>query len=619
MTPARTRLPASAGAATTVTVTVTGDGSPVAGMGVSVSATSGTLSAANGTTGSDGTAAFTYTAPGTTGSATITASLTAVPTITASAAVTFPTLGTFQIPANPGALQFPVMGARGSGWNELGWVQVQVLDDRGDPYPDGLPVRFEHRRLGGSTLGPPLTADTATCVAASGCVGFQGVTSSGADAPDSTGLASAWIYSGTLAGTLPLTATATAGGVTRSVTLPAPAVVGARGSGTSFSVTCTRNVPALAETDCSISLVDAPFACQAMLKDRFGNLLGTETPVVFVAEAAAVGKVATTPAYDPAQGPANQADLGIAAEIFNTLGAGLPFDVAPQAGEPSVVHALDGCGTRTHNPRDGVVTVLAIADGEEGFFDLNGNGVYDLGEPFTDQGEPFVDQDDDGVWTPGEWFLDVNGNGAYDPPNGVWDASAKIWTQTAVVYTGPATTMQVGANFLGDRWADAAGFTDACSPTPAPTPFSVLAAVTGPPAVPPTSANYVAVASDLNLNHPHSGADYAVAVQAGDVAITYYGLPKYTDLLGFFYRYWPCDQTGACAAQCCATGAAAPCEMQPSLSAFSCGVAAGVKVTGGGQPSPGTVLVDWTVNVPWEVYGSGRIATTVRTLSGTSN
>ncbi len=619
VTPARARLPASAGAATTVTVTVTGDGSPVAGMSVTISASAGALSAATGTTGSDGTAAFTYTAPGTAGSATLTASLTAVPTVSRAVTLTFPVLGGFQIPSNPGSLQFPVMGAAGSGWNEFGWVQVQVLDDQGRPYPDGLPVRFEHRRLGGSTLGAPLTADTATCVAAAGCVGTLAAISSGAEEPDTTGLAAAWIYSGKIAGTLPITATATAGGVTRTVTLPAPAVVGARASGTSFSATCTRNVPALAETDCSISLVDEPFTCQAMLKDRFGNLLGTATPVIFVAEAAAVGKVATTPVYDPAQGPTGQEGLGIAGQIFNTLGGGLPFDVAPQAGEPSAVHALDGCGTRTHNPRDGVVTVLAIADGEEGLFDLNGNGSHDAGEPFTDQGEPFVDQDDDGVWSPGEWFLDVDGDGIYDLPNGAWDAAAKIWTQSVVVYTGPSATIPVGGNFLGTRWANAAGFTNACTATAAPAPFAVLAAVTGPPPAPPTSASYVVVASDMNLNHLHTGSSYEVAVQAGDVAVTYFGLPSYTDLHGLFYRYWPCDQLGNCAAQCRATGAAAPCEMVPSLSAFGCGVAAGVRVTGGSQPSAGGVLVDWIVDVPWEAYGSGRISTTIRTISGTSN
>jgi hypothetical protein len=615
VTPARTRLPAVAGTTTAVTVRVTGDDQPLGGMAVTIATTFGTLSAATGTTGADGTATFTFTAPAGPGVATITASLTAVPQITASATLTMPRLGSFQLPENPGPVQHAVMGAKGSGWNEFGWIQVQVLDDVGNAYPDGLPVRFEHRRLGGSTLGAPLTADVGACTAASGCVGFLGQTASGADAPDADGLAAAWVYSGTVAGTLVVTATTTAGGVTRSVTLPTVAVVGARASGANFAVTCARNVPALAETDCAISLVDAPFGCEALLKDRFNNVLGTATQVVFVSEASAVGQVATTPPF-----AAGATGLGVAVQLFDTLGAGLPFDVAPAPGEPSVDHALDGCGTRTHNPRDGVVTVVAVADGEEGFFDANGNGAHDAGEPFVDQGEPFVDQDDSGAWEPGEWFLDVNGDGAYELPNGTWDAARKIWTQTVVVYTGRAATMATPAgDLLGTRWADA-GFVDACTATPVPPDFAVDAAVTTPAPLPPTSEAYVVVASDLNLNFLHSGTSYAVAVQ-GDASATadYRGLASYTDLHGFFYRYWPCDRNGACASQCRASGAAAPCEMRPAVTGFSCGVAAAVIVTGGDQPDPGLVSIDWNVDVPWDVYGSSRLSHGGATLTGTSN
>jgi hypothetical protein len=178
-----------------------------------------------------------------------------------------------------------------------------------------------------------------------------------------------------------------------------------------------------------VSWVDAPFTCAALLKDRFNNLLGTSTQVYFASEAAAVGQVAWTTAYDPAAQASEQQYLGTATQIFQTLGAGLPFDVAPLASEPMVTHDLDGCGVRGHNPRDGVVTLVAIADGEEAFFDANGNGVHDPpnaggtgGEPFVDQGEPFVDQDDSGAWEPGEWFQDADGDLAYTPPNGVWDA-----------------------------------------------------------------------------------------------------------------------------------------------------------------------------------------------------
>lgn len=50
-------------------------------------------------------------------------------------------------------------------------------------------------------------------------------------------------------------------------------------------------------------------------------------------------------------------------------------------------------------PANGVVTVLAYADGEESFIDINGNNIWDIGEPFTDMGMA---------------YLDVNGNSFYD-------------------------------------------------------------------------------------------------------------------------------------------------------------------------------------------------------------
>ncbi len=635
--PARTRLPANGTTTTTVAVNVTSAGAPVGGMGVTISTTLGGLSATTGTTGADGTATFTFTASNTAGVATIAAYLTAVTQIADTATITMPRLGSFQIP-DPSSVH-AVMGVKGSGWNELGGVIVKVLDDTGAAYPDGLAVRFEHRKLGGSTFGAPLaTTSLGACTAAANCVAYDATTTSAGVATDTAGLATAPVYSGTVAGTLAFTATTTAGGVTRTVTLPTVAVVGAKASGTNFSVDCSpRNVPALAETNCSVSRVDAPFTCVAFLEDRFGNVLGTETQVTFAVEAGSGFQFATTPAYDPATAASEQAELGTALQIFQTLDQGLPFDVPADtaAGEPVVSHNLDGCGVNgplDHNPRDGVVTLVAIADGEEGFFDANGNGAYDAGEPFIDQGEPFVDQDDSGAWEPGEAFEDVDGDGAYTPANGAWDAQTKIWTQTVVVYTGPAATLvTLSGDLLGTRWADndatTTYFVDACTPTAPATPFSVDAKVAGPTEIPATSQGYVVVASDLNLNFLTTATSYDVDVFGGSqVTATYRGLPGYSDELGFFYRYLPCDQpatgTPSCAAQCRATVGGAsgtgPCVMRPSLSAFSCGVPASVTITGGDKAAP-LVEVDWTVVTPWKVQYEEKDGIVIRPLFGTVN
>ena len=544
-------------------------------------------------------------------------------------------LGGFAIPSSFATP--PIMGVKSSGWNEVGIVAVQVLDDQGQPYRAGLVVRFEHRQLGGSTFGPPLaTTNLGACTAAADCVAYDATTADG-------GVASAPLFSGTVAGTLVVTATATVGAVTRSVTLPGIAVVGAKASGANFSIQCSpRNVPALAETDCSTSWVDAPFTCVAILKDRFDNLLGTQTQVIFASEAAAVGQVTWTPAYNPTATGDGQTTLGTATQIFQTLGNGLPFDVAPQAGEPSVIHALDGCGPRTHNPRDGVVTIIAIADGEEAFFDANGNGKYDPptattpGEPFVDQGEPFVDQNDNGVYDPGEWFLDVNGNGRYDGPNGVWDAQTKIWTQTVVVYTGEPAQLAALGGTLGTRWIAGASFTDACTATATPT-FTVTAKGTGTPPPPPTTQSFVVVASDSNLNFLTTKTAYSVEV-VGDAKVkaTYRGKDSYADDLGMNFRYWPCDQGDptatpakpvACSSQCRAAvpssptahDGTGPCVMTPSVSAFGCGVDATVVVTGGDEPDPGLDEIDWLVKTPWDVYLGSKYVELKAPISGHNN
>lgn len=98
---------------------------------------------------------------------------------------------------------------------------------------------------------------------------------------------------------------------------------------------------------------------------------------------------------------------------------------------------LNPDGTRpTNNPRDNLVSVIAVVDGEEAFTDTNGNGTFDANEPFVDLTEPFVDSNDDGTWGNGELFIDADANGRWDGANGKWDATTKIWVATRVLWTG---------------------------------------------------------------------------------------------------------------------------------------------------------------------------------------
>jgi hypothetical protein len=143
---------------------------------------------------------------------------------------------------------------------------------------------------------------------------------------------------------------------------------------------------------------------------------------------------------------ANHPDLSIVSEL---LSLNIPID-----------------GSAGH-PRNGLVTVLATVPGEEAFSDLNGNGLYDPGEPFVDIGEPLADRNGDGCWNKGpianaeicgilstptsstdpfELYTDTNNNGVWDPPNGVWDGpgckdagcqpSKLIWDNMTLAFTG---------------------------------------------------------------------------------------------------------------------------------------------------------------------------------------
>ena len=86
----------------------------------------------------------------------------------------------------------------------------------------------------------------------------------------------------------------------------------------------------------------------------------------------------------------------------------------------------------------GRVTLLAYAQGEESFDDLNTNNIYDSGEPFRDLGDAFVDSNENRAWASGEREIAFNpantsscmaypGDGRYynapykaDTCNGVW-------------------------------------------------------------------------------------------------------------------------------------------------------------------------------------------------------
>jgi hypothetical protein len=127
--------------------------------------------------------------------------------------------------------------------------------------------------------------------------------------------------------------------------------------------------------------------------------------------------------------------------VFRYRAAGeWPADVDP-LGTVEPFRAADGL---TRNPRDGLVTIVALVRGAERFTDANGNGRFDDGEAFEDAGEPFVDCDDNGDWdsglpceADGLRYRDLNDNGVPDEANGRWDDDTQIWRAFKVLWSRP--------------------------------------------------------------------------------------------------------------------------------------------------------------------------------------
>ncbi|MDP1827342.1 MAG: hypothetical protein Q8L48_28970 [Archangium sp.] len=118
-----------------------------------------------------------------------------------------------------------------------------------------------------------------------------------------------------------------------------------------------------------------------------------------------------------------------------TLEPVTPTRSEPRRPDPIRLKA-NGTGRVENNPRDNLVTLVALVKGEENFTDTNGNGTQDGDEPFDDLTEPFVDADDNATWDPGEVFVDANANSTWDGKNGRWDAETLVWVQERVLWTG---------------------------------------------------------------------------------------------------------------------------------------------------------------------------------------
>jgi hypothetical protein len=346
-----------------------------------------------------------------------------------------------------GAVSCGIMGIRKSGFQELADVSFTVKDSEGVPV-SGVAVVFELE-------SPPSGTEFLN-----GGTGTQTVSIN----TDAKGIASARVQSGITLGVFTVKATV---GPTLLARSPAIGVRGVTPANRGFSLQCgLRNMAVFADPLPPKALKTN---CTATLVDRFNNPVGKPTTINFKVEAGAIASSVQSKAFDPVGA---NADEGKATVEFNSVGTFPPNNVAPLSspGDYSTgVESSDGNTAPSGvNQRDGLVTILAYAAGEEAFDDNNSNGQWDAGENFIDQGEPFVDSNDNNQWDPGEFYADVApSNGQYDPPNGIWDKATTVWTTTFILYSGWLTrvfiepdpisvpvgaTRTVRAYFSDDRW-----------------------------------------------------------------------------------------------------------------------------------------------------------------------
>ncbi len=332
-----------------------------------------------------------------------------------------------------------LMGVAGSGYQEENLIRFTVYAPNNKPYPAGLLVTVTHESLGGSALGPPRALPVAVD---SGMPMSTTTQTTNAD-----GQITVTLYSGTVAGTRSVIASATAGGQTRTLIVPNIVIVGAKANGEHLSIICSPdNIPALVSTDCITMRNAVTTICTLTVADRYDHRLGVARSVVFASEAGNLDISEGTPEYpDPNQ--------GVARTVLHAVGGKPPLDVpldTAMEGEEWIA-STGSCGT-VRNPRDGVVTVIAALQGEEGFDDINRNGVFDPGEPFIDLPEPFVDMDDDNMHDDNEYFIDTNQNGKWDAENHQWDANTTIWAGTKIVFTSAASAAWTSLHRTASRY-----------------------------------------------------------------------------------------------------------------------------------------------------------------------
>ncbi len=362
----------------------------------------------------NGVATATYTAAGCTGDDTVTAAIVQGNTQTATVVLTVATADVNSVAFLDAVPQtIALQGTGGAGRSETSQVSFQVLDTTGAP-ASGTDVAFS---LSTTVGGLALTNATATT--------------------NEDGIARAIVQAGNVSTSVRVTATIDAGGTQLSTVSDRLIVSTGLPDQNSVSLARVAGNPGGGDVD------GVETGVSVRMADKFNNPVPDGTVAFFTTEYGAIDDSCellngVCDVIWRSQEPRlpliyNDFDMGgFVATIDNQpcpdngglLGLPCPSSLGPIVGRQSAI--------------------VVIAVGEESFIDTNGNGLYDVGEPFDDLPEAWLDKNENGQFdntaplcTPDastsvgrscaegleEIFFDFNENGVYDTGNGIYNGS----------------------------------------------------------------------------------------------------------------------------------------------------------------------------------------------------
>lgn len=317
-----------------------------------------------------------------------------------------------------------VIGIIGSGVAQIATIEFLVKDNLGNPVVDGTEVNFT---LGNTTLGGGETITT------------QDKTGETAIGTTNNGLVKVVLKSGRVAGNIDVIAT-----VNKTISTAAKVtIVGGDPEAKHLSLAAEFFNVAGGVT---FGLLDQ---ITAYVGDRFGNIVPDGTAVTFMSEGGTIGSSIGGGAFT------TTTQLGQATAQLQTAGPTVPL----LGGVPTLRHDGYQCSgdySQTSSSPDvplcgnpGLVTIVAFTTGTESFTDVNGNGQYDVNEPYEDLSEPYIDGNDNNQFDVGELYIDVNsdhqfneGNNQFDGPGGQ-SPNTTLWKSIKILFSVSTAPFQV--------------------------------------------------------------------------------------------------------------------------------------------------------------------------------